>query len=96
MYRIEMLNKTHALRIADKLEATITKKTNAHDIAKVFHNGRLLAKFGIRRGSKKDQGHGHIPKELYMSPHDCMELAICRIQREEWLQMLRDQGQAID
>jgi len=91
-----MLNKTHALIIAKKLEAEIAKKTNNHDIAKVFHNGKLIAKFGIRRGSRKDQGHGHIPRELHTSPHVCKEMADCRIQRKEWLEILRENGQEID
>lgn len=90
-----MLNKTHALIIAKKLEAEIAKKTNNHDIAKVFHNGKLIAKFGIR-GSRKDQGHGHIPRELHTSPHVCKEMADCRIQRKEWLEILRENGQEID
>jgi hypothetical protein len=92
----EMLNKTHALIIAKKLGAEIAKKANNHDIAKVFHNGKFIAKFGIRRGSRKDQGHGHIPRELKTSPHICKEMADCRIQRDEWLQILRDNGEEID
>ena len=87
-----MLNKTDALKIAKKLGAEITKNTKAHDIAEVFHGGLLIAKFGIRRGSRKDIGHGHIPKELYMTPRNCAELARCTIQRDEWIEMLRDQG----
>lgn len=87
-----MLNKADALKIAKKLGAEISKKTNAHDIAEVFYEDRLIAKFGIRRGSRKDIGHGHIPKELYMTPHDCAELARCTIEREEWLEMMRDQN----
>lgn len=87
-----MLNKVDALKIAKKLGAQISKKTNAHDIAEIFHGNILIAKFGIRRSSKKDIGHGHIPKELYMTPHNCAELARCNIQRDEWLEMLRRQG----
>ncbi len=62
------LTKDHAKSIAKKLGATIDTGKKAHDIACVYHKGVLIASFGIRRGSDRNLGHGHIPKDLHLSP----------------------------
>jgi hypothetical protein len=79
------INKQHARSIARKLKATIDTSGKAHDLACVYHEGRLIASFGIRRGSKKSLGHGHIPNDLTLSPHDTLLLANCPMSREEWI-----------
>jgi len=77
------VNKQHAKSIARKLKAVIDKSDGAHDIAYVYDdNGKLLTNFGIRRGSKKSLGHGHIPNDLGMNQHDTLRLANCPMSRE--------------
>jgi hypothetical protein len=77
----------HANKIAKKLNADF-EEGSAHRMAKISFQGKLVATFGIRRGSSKDLGHGHIPKELGLSYHDTLELAECTITAEEYFARL--------
>jgi hypothetical protein len=79
------ITKEHAKKIAKKMKAIIVKGTKAHDYALVYHDGVIVAQFGIRRGSKKNLGHGHIPGDLQLSPHDTVLLANCPLSRDEWI-----------
>jgi len=80
-----------ALQIEKKLKATIITNRKAHDRACIFHNGYMIASFGIRRGSG-DHGHGHVPSGIRLGPHDTKRLAECTISREEWIKRLNDEG----
>jgi hypothetical protein len=87
------LTKEHALRIAKKLGATITGGAGkAHDLALIYHEGRLIAHFGIRRGSRKDLGHDHIPAQLYIRAGQARLLAQCPLSRKDWLTILEGKG----
>jgi hypothetical protein len=88
-----MLTKDHARAIATKLGAHERgKKGSAHDIQKIYHEGKLIAHFGIRHGSKRNAGHDHIPKSLHVSPHFCMELATCTKYLNDWLLEVEKHG----
>jgi hypothetical protein len=89
-----MLNKEHADKIKKKLKAKINKgkKNRPHDLAVIYHEDKMIASFGIRRGSNKHLPHDHIPQSLHLKPHDCLDLAQCKITREEWLKRMQDQG----
>jgi hypothetical protein len=78
----------HADMLVGKLGAEVRKKGRAHDLAVVSHNGIRVASFGIRHGSRRDSGHGHIPKSLHISPHECRRLATCTLSHLEWLRIL--------
>lgn len=81
------ITKEHAERIATKLGAIDeTKKGDEHDEMVIYHEGQYVASFGIRRGSKKDAGHGHVPKNLGVNTHFAKELAICTKSRLEYLE----------
>ena len=92
MGRRRIITKELALKIAEKLEAEISDSTGGHTRASVFHEGRLIASFGIRRGSEKDKGHDFIHSQLYIGPHDAKMLAQCPLTREGWIKKLRDKG----
>jgi len=85
------INKQHAIKIARKLRAEIDKSGGAHDLACIYHNDVLIAAFGIRRGTKKSLGHGHIPGDLGLSPHDTLRLANCPMSRKEWIRRVTEQ-----
>ena len=89
-----VISKQHAKKIAKKLKATIVtpRKGSAHDLALIFHEDRLIAQFGIRRGSKKNLPHNHIPEALHRGPHDCLSLAQCPFTRKQWLQKMLELG----
>jgi hypothetical protein len=88
-----VITKALALEIARKLGAERDERRNRpHDFYCVSHGGRVIAHFGIRRGSSKDLGHDHIPKGLHLTPHQTRLLGQCRIEREEWLAIMADKG----
>jgi hypothetical protein len=62
-----VITREHAEKIVKKLQAVNeSTKNSAHDTYVVYHNDVEIASFGIRRGSKKDIPHGHIPDELHI------------------------------
>jgi hypothetical protein len=85
------ITKRLALAIVKKLGANLEAK-RSHDYAKVYHNGKLIALFGIRRGSSVEQGHDHIPSALNISPHQARLLGQCPLSKQEWLDILSGKG----
>jgi hypothetical protein len=85
------VTKQHAEAIAKKLRAVRHEKLNRpHDLCLVYHEGRLVARFGIRRGSKKNAGHDHIPGDIHLGPHAAVRLAECNMTRDAWLRVLHE------
>jgi|SRR5579864_619487 len=88
-----VITKELALKIKDKLGAIqLTTKNDVHDMYGVFHNNRLIASFGIRRGSKKDAGHDHVQRELNVSTGFAKQIGICKQYLDDYLARLRTQG----
>jgi len=84
-----VITKELALKIAKKLGARIDEgHTKAHDLALVYHEDRLIAHFGIRRGSSKDLPHDHIPSALYIRTREARLLGQCPLSRDEWIKIL--------
>jgi len=81
-----------ALVIAKKLKAQIVKTTKAHDIAAVYHKDKLIAHFGIRRGSRKDLGHDHIPQQIFLRAREARLLGQCPLSREGWVKILSEKN----
>lgn len=88
-----VITKELALKITEKLGAVpITTKNDVHDRYGVYHNDRLIASFGIRRGSKKDAGHDHVQRELNVSTGFAKQIGICKRYLQDYLDHLRTQG----
>ena len=86
-----MITKDHAEKIAAKLRATIRQGAN-HDIAIIEYEGKRIAQFGIRRGSRRDAGHDHVPASIYVSTRSVLDLARCPMSYEQWIQVLREKS----
>jgi hypothetical protein len=86
------ITKEHARKLVRKLKATIDTKSKAHDLALVYHNGVIIATFGIRRGSNNNLPHGHIPNALHLNARDTLLLANCPMPVEEWVRRLTEAG----
>ena len=71
--------------IARKLEAEVKDKGGNHAKAIIRYQGRIIATYGIRRSSKS-VGHNHIPKQLFISPHQAFDLARCPLERDEYFE----------
>ena len=88
-----VITKELAVAIARKLGAEVQSRPKGrHDLAVVYHESRLVASFGIRRGSQKDLGHDHVPSSIYLRPHDARLLAQCPLSREDWIRALTERG----
>lgn len=88
-----IVTKELALKIVKKLKATaIPSRSKAHDLYVVEHGGIIVAEISIRRGSDKDLGHDHLPRDLHLSPNKTKLLGQCPLKREEYFQHLVDQG----
>jgi len=84
------INKEMAYEIAKKLEAVL-EPDGPHKVAKIFHKGEMIRKFGIRHASNKDIGHDHIPKDLNCSPRFAKELAWCSKYLSDYISLLEEQ-----
>ncbi len=86
------ITKELAKNIAKKLGAEHKKKTTAHDFYVIYHQGKPIANFGIRRGSRKELGHDHVPSQIFLRPHDARLLGQCPMSREQWLRKMSAKG----
>lgn len=89
------ITKELAEKIVKKLGATKSlpqRKGAPHELFDFVHDGVLVAKLSLRRGSEKDQGHDHMLKELRLGPRDAREFAQCKISVAEYLEILRGKG----
>lgn len=91
MSKKTILNKTHAEVIARKLGA-VYRQGREHTLAILYVNDVYIAQFGIRHGSKKDQGHDYIAKQIYFPAAKCLRLAQCTLNRPDWIKTLQDRG----
>ena len=88
-----IITKQLAEAIAQKLEAKIrVRKKKAHDMADVYHEGRFVTTFGIRRGSRRNLGHDHVPNQIHLGPHDTRLLGQRPISRDEWVNRMTEKG----
>lgn len=85
------ITKDHAEKAAKKLSATIISGAK-HDIAKIFYEKKLIAHFGIRRGSKKDIPHDYVPEQLHLTKSQFMEFVLCQISQTDWIALLIQKG----
>lgn len=83
-----VITKELAEKIAVKLGAVYCD-TGAHKMAFIYHEGKLVASFGIRRGSNKEQGHDHVPGEVNLSTGKAKRLGQCPMSKEQWIEEMR-------
>lgn len=87
-----IITKELAQRIVRKLKAEVHKRGKAHDIAVVYHEGKMVANFGIRRGSNRNLPHDHIPEVIFLRPNEARLLAQCPLSREQWIKIISKKG----
>ena len=85
MSKRSLLGVREAEAIAAKLDATI-KEGRKHTRATVLWNGTYIASFGIRRGT--DAGHDYIPKQIFVSARQALDLAKCPLSKEGYFELL--------
>jgi hypothetical protein len=75
--------------IAKKLRAEFKRKATNHNIAIVKIDGKEVGRFGIRRGSG-DLNYNYIQRQLHMSMRDAEEMAACRKELSDYIDILKD------
>ena len=79
------ITKQQTRTIIKKLKAVKLQPGSAHDVYAIFHEGSLIASFGVRRSSKKDMAQPHIPNDLGVNEHYVRGLISCSNSLEDWL-----------
>src|SRR5947209_5680915 len=88
-----IITKELALKIVSKLGAKLIPcKSKAHDLYAVEYQGRIIATISVRRGSEKDKGHDHIPRDLHISPNQAKRLGQCSWKADDFFKELKEKG----
>jgi hypothetical protein len=85
-----VIDKNDAENIATKLAAK-RRERRKHTQVLVWHEGKLVARYGIRRGSGSP-GHAYVPKELHVSEQQAQDLADCPMSAERYFEILAQKG----
>lgn len=81
------ITKELALKIVKKLKAENTTDPNAaHDEYTFFYEGEPIAIIGIRRGSRKNLGHDHVPKDMNVGTGFAKQFAHCHKSVKDFLE----------
>lgn len=84
------LTSREAEQIASKLEAEV-KEGRGHARALIRWQGRIVASYGIRRGSR-ETSHDYIPKQMFLTFRETLDLARCPLTKEGYFEILRQKG----
>ena len=84
------LTSREAQQIASKLEAEI-KEGRGHARALIRWQGRIVASYGIRRGSR-ETSHDYVPKQIFLTFRETLDLARCPLTKEGYFEILRQRG----
>ena len=88
-----IITKELAIRIADKLGAKKKSKRNRpHDLYIFYYKGKIIATFGIRRGSEKDKGHDFIPGKIHLSPSEAKTFGQCGFDMQWFIKKMIEKG----
>jgi hypothetical protein len=87
---LSKLTARHAELIADKLGAERSPGRLDERVLIKF-NGVLIAQYGIRRGSR-ELPHDYIPKQIFASMRQALDLARCPMSRDDYFENLRRHG----
>ncbi len=85
-----MFTKKDAKAIAVKFGVK-PEPAKKHDIVYIRFEGRIVAKYGIRRGSH-NEAHPYIPAQLYLTNRQTKELASCSLSTNRYFEILREAG----
>lgn len=85
-----MIDKQDAVNIANKLAAE-RRQGRKHEQILVMYRTRLVAQFGIRRGSG-NPSHSYVPRQLHISQAQAHQLADCPLSAEAYFQILAEKG----
>ena len=82
--------RSDALAIGRKLGGKLVDDRNNHDRMEISNDGKLVARFGVRRSSK-EVGHGHLPRGLRLTQQDARRLLQCTLSKGDYFALLKEQ-----
>ena len=82
-----MLDQRDAKAIAKKLKAS-TEQGRRHELASVRYGGKIIATFGIRRGSGAI-GHDYIPGQIHVTNKEAKLLVQCPMSFDDWIALMK-------
>ena len=85
-----MITREDAERIAEKLGGII-RSGRRHDLVAVRHEGKHVAQYGIRRGSRQ-LAHSYIPRQLHITQRQAKDLSECPMSADEYFSVLQAKG----
>jgi hypothetical protein len=85
-----LLTRDDAEAIADKLGCT-SEEGRSHKYYELFVDDKLITRFGVSRASR-EKGHGHLPHQLHITQKQCRDLSKCPLEKDAYLQILRDKN----
>lgn len=84
------LTTDHAEKIAGKLGIR-PERGRKHDHVYIRWEGRIIASYGIRRGSRQ-LAHDYVAEQIFLTPREAINLARCPMSRDEYFEVLRTRG----
>jgi hypothetical protein len=87
--RGSILTEREADEIARKLGADIDEGGN-HTVATIRVNGKIVGRFGIRRG--RGVGHDYIPRQIHVNMKMALNIARCTKERKDYEFALKNTG----
>jgi hypothetical protein len=87
---LSKLTTEHADKIANKLVGP-PEGGRKHEHVYVKWRGRIVASYGIRRSSHQ-VGHDFIPRQIFVTTHQAIDLARCPLSREDYFAILQLHG----
>lgn len=83
------ITQREALAIADKLKADV--KGSNHKKVYVRYEGCIVARYGVTHSSK-EAVLNYVPRQLWISRKEAVELAQCSISERGYFELLRNKG----
>jgi hypothetical protein len=84
------LTTSHAEQIAAKLGIT-PKKGRKHERVYIRWAGRIIASYGLRRGSR-ELSHDYVAEQIFITRRQALDLARCPLSRDDYFELLRIKG----
>jgi hypothetical protein len=87
---LSKLKANHAERIAIKLGAK-SEEGRRHGHVYITYKGKDVATYGIRRSSH-EVGHDYIPRQIFITMRQAMDLARCPMSADQYFDILKMHG----
>ena len=64
-----------------------------HTLVKLSYAGRVIGQYGIRRGSRRDAGHGGLLGQIHLTARQAYDFAKCHLTVDGYIDILVEKHQ---